>query len=56
MLGDQARAREAIAKLRELVPGFSIASAIEFHRKYQFEPSVTEKIVEGLRRAGLPEA
>lgn len=56
MLGDRARAEEAAAKLRELVPGFSIRSAVEFHRKYQFEPSYIEKVVEGLRRAGLPAA
>jgi adenylate cyclase len=56
MLGDEVRAQEAITKLREQVPGFSVASAIEFHRKYQFEPSVIEQVVKGLRRAGLPEA
>jgi class 3 adenylate cyclase/TolB-like protein len=54
MLGDRARAEDAVARLRELVPGFSIASAVEFHRKYQFEPSYIDKVIEGLSRAGLP--
>ena len=55
MLGDQQNAARAVARLRELVPGFSIEHAIEFHRKYQFEDATLEKILEGLRRAGVPE-
>lgn len=55
MLGDRENAARAVAKLNELVPGFTIAHAIEFHRKYQFEPALLDKIVEGLRRAGVSE-
>jgi TolB-like protein/Tfp pilus assembly protein PilF len=56
MLGDRENAARAVAKLNELVPGFTMAHAIEFHRKYQFEPALLDKIVEGLRRAGVPES
>jgi len=55
MLGDQENASRALAKLNELMPGFTMAHAIAFHRKYQFEPAVLDKIVEGLRRVGVPE-
>lgn len=55
MLGDTEHAKDALQKLMEEKPGFSIAHAVEFHRKYHFQPEVIDKIVEGLRRAGLPE-
>ena len=55
MLGDQENAARAVAKLNELVPGFTMEHAIAFHRKYQFERAVLDKIVEGLRLAGVPE-
>ncbi|WP_134495251.1 hypothetical protein [Microvirga pakistanensis] len=55
MRGDRENAARAVAKLNELVPGFTMAHAIEFHRKYQFEPALLDKIVEGLRRAGVSE-
>ncbi len=56
MLGDIENAARAVSKINELVPGFTMAHAIEFHLKYQFEPVVLERIVEGLRRAGVPES
>jgi adenylate cyclase len=54
-LGDQVEAQKAVAKLRELKPGCTIEDAVRFYRVYGFEDSYIDRMVEGLRRAGLPE-
>jgi tetratricopeptide (TPR) repeat protein len=54
-LGDEAEAQKAVAKLRELKPGFTIEDATRFYRVYMFEDSYINRMVEGLKRAGLPE-
>ena len=53
---DSEAASEALATVFELRPTFSIHEAIDFHRKYQFEQSYIDLVVEGLQRAGLAEA
>jgi Tfp pilus assembly protein PilF len=55
LLGDRAAAAAAVRNLEEVRPGTSIATAVAFYRKHQFEPSYIELMAEGLRAAGLPE-
>ncbi len=54
MLGERERAADAVAKLSELAPGFSIDDALDFHRMWNFQQSYLDRMAEGLRRAGLP--
>jgi len=54
-LGRTADASEAVAKLQELWPGFTIETAREVYRSYNFQESYIERMAEGLRKAGLPE-
>lgn len=49
-------ASEAVAKLLELKPGYTVDSEQERLRRWNFEESLIERIGEGLRKAGLPEA
>jgi TolB-like protein/DNA-binding winged helix-turn-helix (wHTH) protein len=54
-LGDTANARKAYERLLELYPRFDLEKAANEHRKFSFEPSYIERVLEGLRRAGVPE-
>ncbi|MDJ0944889.1 MAG: adenylate/guanylate cyclase domain-containing protein [Kiloniellales bacterium] len=54
-LDDEAKASAAVAKLLELRPGYAIENAVHFYRAFGFQPSYIDRMVEGLRRAGLPE-
>ncbi len=56
LMGDEENAALAVERLLELQPGYTMEDALEFHRKYQFEPGFTELAMEGLRLAGLPSA
>ena len=56
LMGDGENAAFAVERLLELQPGYTMEDALEFHRKYQFEPDFTELAMEGLRLAGLPSA
>ncbi len=47
--------KAAVAKLQELRPGFSIADAVNFYNIYNFERSYIDRMIEGLRKAGLPD-
>ena len=59
LLGRLEEARQAVQRLRELVPNFTIARArhhIEFDMNNLFgKPADREAFYEGLRRAGVPE-
>ena len=50
-LGDDAAARAAARRLRAMAPSFSAGS---FVRMDLFRAPLTERIVEALRRAGIP--
>ena len=54
-LGDRANAQKAAARLLELYPGFDLEKAVMEHRKYSFEASYIELMLDGLRKAGIPE-
>jgi adenylate cyclase len=53
-LGETENARAAVARLKELYPGFDLEKAALEHRKFSFEPSYIDHAVEGLRKAGVP--
>ena len=48
--------KAAVAKLQELRPGFSIADAVNFYNICNFERSYIDRMIEGLRKAGLPDS
>jgi len=52
-LGRTEEGRECVRRLRELVPGSTVASAKESHGFVS--PEVLAIYIEGLRKAGLPE-
>ena len=54
-LGRETEAQAAVAKLDELNPGYTLAGVEQFHRKWNFQDDVIFQIIEGLRKAGLPE-
>lgn len=54
-LGRETEASAAVAKLLDLKPGYTIERAVRFYRAFGFQSSFIERMVEGLRRAGLPE-
>src|SRR4029450_1128054 len=54
-LGDSEAAKKAIADLYCLRPGYTIADAVTYYRKFSFEQSYLDRMIEGLRKAGLPE-
>jgi len=60
LLGRIEEARQVVQRLREMVPGFTVARArahLEINMNNLFKaPGVTDLFCEGLRRAGLPEA
>ncbi len=47
--------KAAFAKLQELRPGFSIADAVNFYNIYNLERSYIDRMIEGLRKADLPD-
>jgi len=53
-LGDAENARQAVAKLLELYPGFDLEKAVTEHEKFSFQQSYIDLAVEGLRKAGVP--
>jgi adenylate cyclase len=53
-LGETENARAAVARLKELYPGFDLEKAALEHRKFSFEPSYIDLAIEGLRKAGVP--
>lgn len=55
-MGDREAAAQAVAELQRLRPGYSIADAVAFYRKFGFQPSYIERMTEGLQKAGLPDA
>ncbi len=54
-LGEESQASAAVTKLLGLKPGYAIDNAVHFYRAYGFQPSYTDLMAEGLRKAGLPE-
>ena len=55
-LGRMDDARKALAALRDLHPGFTMETARhEFGVKRNFEPAFLEQMLDGLRKAGVPE-
>jgi hypothetical protein len=48
-------ARPAVEELLSLCPGFTLQTATEELRKWNFPAEVIERYLEGLRRAGVPE-
>lgn len=48
-------AAEAVTRLLELYPGYSIQTMTEMHLMWNFEEDVIERMADGLRKAGLPE-
>jgi tetratricopeptide (TPR) repeat protein len=54
-LGMRDEAAEAVTKLQELWPGYSIEKMAELHTTWNFEDDVIARMAEGLRKAGLPE-
>jgi TolB-like protein len=48
-------AKAEVAKLRALMPDFTIREANAFYRMYCFQPAFIEKMDGALRQAGLPE-
>lgn len=53
-LGDQEEARQAVARLLELYPGFTLETVVSEHRTFSFEQSYIDLAVDGLRKAGVP--
>lgn len=56
LLGRQAEAEAAVARLRELWPGFTRADARRTHRRWCFDEDFIAKMDDALAVAGLPEA
>jgi adenylate cyclase len=55
-LGRMDDARTAFAALRDSIPGFTIETArYEYGVKRNFEPAFLEQMLDGLRKAGVPE-
>lgn len=54
-LGNTEEAREAVAKLEELYPGFSLDAAFSEYTVWNISGEVVERALEGLRKAGVPE-
>jgi TolB-like protein/Tfp pilus assembly protein PilF len=52
-LGRLEEAHDAVDRLRELWPGYSIADAIEYNEIWNIEQSYTDLAIDGLRKAGL---
>ncbi len=48
-------ARPAVEELLSLCPGFTLQTATEELRKWNFPAEVIERYMEGLRKAGVPE-
>ncbi|MDP6952269.1 MAG: hypothetical protein QGF53_05855 [Alphaproteobacteria bacterium] len=55
-VGMMDEAAEAVSTLRELYPGYSIQTMVEMHRLWNYEDDVIDRLADGLRKAGLPEA
>ena len=55
-LGMADEAAQAVATLGSVWPGYSIKTMSDMHRLWNFEDDVIDRMVEGLRIAGLPEA
>ncbi len=55
-LGMSKEATEAVARSLELKPDLTIDLELERLRRWNFEESLIERLGEGLRKAGLPEA
>jgi TolB-like protein/DNA-binding winged helix-turn-helix (wHTH) protein len=53
-LGQTDNAHAAVARLKDLYPGFDLEKAAMEHRKFSFEPSYIDHAIEGLRKAGVP--
>jgi hypothetical protein len=49
------KARRALAELQRLRPGTTIADAVALQHTFNFEMDYIDKMVEGLRKAGMPE-
>jgi len=54
-LGRIEQGRECVRRLRELVPGSTVARAKEFSHRF-LSPGVLALYLDGLRKAGLPES
>ncbi len=54
-LGELENARKAATRLLELYPGFDIEKATMEYRKFNFEQSFIDLVIDGLRLAGVPE-
>ncbi len=54
-LGRLARGRSAVMALTELYPGYDLEMAEELHRTWNFDDALIADILDGLRKAGLPE-
>jgi adenylate cyclase len=55
-LGNELEARQAIDELRALYPTYSLSTFREYCAKWNFPEHLMESMVDGLRKAGLPEA
>lgn len=55
-LGMSKEASEAVARLLELKPGYTIESELQRLRRWNFEESLIKRMGDGLRKAGLPQA
>ena len=54
-LGMTEEAGKAVAAIHDLWPGYSIQTMIDLHRMWNHGDDVIERMVDGLRKAGLPE-
>lgn len=54
-LGEMEKARQALAELQRLRPGTTIADAVALQHTFNFEMDYIDEMVEGLRKAGMPE-
>ena len=53
-LGKQEEAEKAAAALMEKLPDFVVEDAADFYRRLQFEDAYIDKMVQALKKAGLP--
>lgn len=54
-LGRTSKAAEALARLRELYPGFSLDAARQEYKLWHISDELIEQAIEGLRKAGVPD-
>ncbi len=54
-LGRAREASEALERLRELYPGFSLDAAREEYKLWQISDELIEQAIDGLRKAGVPD-